>query len=86
MNAKITMDGAGRVVIPKPVRDRLHLQPGDSLELDAEGEHITLRPVRPQATLKKEYGIWVYQGGSADLSIPDLITREREKRFRELEA
>lgn len=78
------MDPAGRVIIPKPVRDELQLKPGDSLELRSEGDQITLRPVRPKATLKKEYGIWVYQGEPTDLSIVDIIARERENRIRDL--
>lgn len=84
MTAKITLDKAGRVVIPKSLREHMHLAPGDTLQLEQEGERITLRPVRPQATLKKEHGIWVYQGERADVSIPEMIDREREKRLREL--
>ena len=84
MTTKITLDKAGRVVLPKPLREQMHLTPGDTLQLESEGERITLRPVRPQATLKKEYGVWVYQGEPAEVSIPDLIEREREKRLREL--
>ena len=61
----------------------MHLAPGDTLQLETEGERITLRPLRPQAALKKERGIWVYQGEAAEASIPDLIDREREKRLRE---
>ena len=82
-NMNVTLDKAGRVVLPKRLRQQLHLAPGDSLELESEGERVTLRPVRPQALLRKEYGVWVYQGEPADLSIPDLIDREREKRLRE---
>ena len=70
--------------MPKALRDRMRLEPGDNLLVESEGERITLRPVRQQATLKKEQGIWVYQGEPADESIPDLIEREREKRIREL--
>jgi AbrB family looped-hinge helix DNA binding protein len=81
---KLTLDKAGRVVLPKPVREQMHLAPGDTLQLETEGERITLRPLRPQATLKKERGIWVYQGEATETSIPELIDRERDKRLREL--
>ena len=84
MTTKITLDRAGRVLIPKILRQKLHLGPGAALQLDSEGEQITLRPMRPKALLKKERGVWVYQGESTDASIPVLIDREREKRFREL--
>ena len=82
MTAKLTLDKAGRVVLPKPLRDRLLLAPGDTLHLESEGERITLRPVRANVTLKKELGVWVYQGESTDASIADLIDRDRENRYR----
>lgn len=84
MTTKITLDRAGRVVIPKTLRKELHLGPGDTLQLESEGDQITLRPVRPQALLKKEQGVWVYQGEPTHTSIPALIDRERERRSREL--
>jgi hypothetical protein len=43
-----------------------------------------LRPVREEALLKKELGIWVYKGESSSISIPELIEAEREKRVQEL--
>lgn len=46
MNTRSIIDKAGRVVIPKPLREELHLEPGDSLEMESAGEQITLRPVR----------------------------------------
>lgn len=83
MTTKITLDKAGRVVLPKPVREEMQLSPGDSLQLESEGERITLRPVRPKAALQKECGVWVYQGEPADDSIPELLDRERGKRLRQ---
>jgi AbrB family looped-hinge helix DNA binding protein len=78
----LTIDKAGRVVLPKPLRDRLQLAPGDTLQLESEGERITLRPVRQNVMLKKELGVWVYQGEPADASIVDLIDRDRDDRNR----
>jgi AbrB family looped-hinge helix DNA binding protein len=84
MTTKLTLDRAGRVLIPRALRKELHLGPGDSLQLNSEGGKITLRPVRPKALLRKERGVWVYQGEPTHASIPDLIDQEREKRSREL--
>jgi AbrB family looped-hinge helix DNA binding protein len=84
MRNRVAVDKAGRVVLPKPLRDKMQLVAGDELLIESEGERMTLRPVRPQATMKKEYGIWVYQGELSEASIPDLIERERENRGREL--
>jgi AbrB family looped-hinge helix DNA binding protein len=84
MTTQLTLDKAGRVMIPKALRQALRLGAGDKLQLESEGEQITLRPSRPKARLKKERGVWVYQGERSDASIPDLIDRERERRIREL--
>jgi hypothetical protein len=34
--------------------------------------------------LKQEYGVWLYQGEPANVSIVELIDQEREKRLRDL--
>jgi AbrB family looped-hinge helix DNA binding protein len=86
MTSKLTLDKTGRVMIPKLLRQELHLGPGDTLRLDSKGEQIILRPLRLKAFLKKEKGVWVYQGGPAVTSVTALIDREREKRLRELVA
>jgi AbrB family looped-hinge helix DNA binding protein len=83
MPGRLTIDKAGRVVIPKGLRDRLKLAPGDSIEIEASENEITLRPVHSAAPLRKKRGIWIYDGGPADASIPNLIERERAKRSRE---
>ena len=62
MNTTVTLDNAGRVVIPKSLRDELQLEPGDTLELESEGESMTLRPVRSLSPLRKEHGVWVFRG------------------------
>ena len=38
----------GQVVLPSPIRRRLGLQPGDSLDAEMEGERIILTPRRPR--------------------------------------
>jgi AbrB family looped-hinge helix DNA binding protein len=63
MNTHIVIDKAGRVVIPKPLREELCLEPGDSLEMESNGEQITLRPVRGTGPLTKEQGVWVFHAG-----------------------
>jgi AbrB family looped-hinge helix DNA binding protein len=63
VSVRLTIDKAGRVVIPKPLREELHLEPGDALDLETAGEHIILRPVRGTGPLIKEHGVWVYRVG-----------------------
>ena len=63
MNAKVTLDRAGRVVLPKTLRDAMHLSPGDTLDLTVKGDEVTLRPRRGAAPLQKERGVWVLRTG-----------------------
>jgi AbrB family looped-hinge helix DNA binding protein len=63
MKCRVTLDKTGRVVIPKPLREELDLEPGDALEMETAGEEITLRPVRGTGPLTKEHGVWVFYGG-----------------------
>lgn len=85
MTARLTLDKAGRVVIPKPLRDELNLGPGDALQLEAEGEQITLRPVRGAIPLRKERGIWVYRTGHAlsASTTGDTLRKVREERHQQ---
>jgi AbrB family looped-hinge helix DNA binding protein len=83
MNTRLTIDKAGRVVIPKPLREELHLEPGDSLDIESAGEQITLRPVRGTGPLSKEHGVWVSHSGqplsaSATDEILEQIRQERD--------
>ena len=59
----VTLDKAGRVVIPKNLRDELHLEAGDTLELESQGERVMLRPLRTTSPLRKERGVWVFRSG-----------------------
>jgi AbrB family looped-hinge helix DNA binding protein len=63
MNVRVTLDRNGRVVIPKPLRDHLRLEPGDTLELEPAGEGVTMRPARSTTPLTKERGVWVFRTG-----------------------
>ncbi len=82
MVAKLTIDRAGRIVIPKALRDELDLVPGDTLDLESSGEHIILRPNRPAAPLSKEKGIWVFRTGEPLLAatMNDALDRIRTER------
>jgi AbrB family looped-hinge helix DNA binding protein len=63
MNDRLTIDKAGRIVLPKPLRDELRLEAGDTLEMESSGEEITLRPARGSAQLRKKHGVWVFRAG-----------------------
>jgi AbrB family looped-hinge helix DNA binding protein len=40
-----TLTSKGQLVIPKPVRDALHLKSGTSLSVTTDGERIVLEPI-----------------------------------------
>ena len=82
MNTRLTLDKAGRVVIPKRLREELHLGPGDALELEVAGEEITLRPVRGTAPLTKERGVWVFRTGQplSAVSTDEMLRQVRSER------
>lgn len=63
MNSKVTLDRAGRVVLPKTLRDQMHLSPGDTLDITVKGDEMTLRPRRGATPLQKERGVWVFRSG-----------------------
>ncbi len=82
MNIRLVIDKAGRVVIPKPLMEQLHLEPGDSLEMESGGEQITLRPVRGTGSLIKEHGVWVFHSGQplSASATGDMLHQIREER------
>ena len=85
MATSLTIDKAGRIVLPKSVRDQLQLAPGDALDLEIEGDRVLLSPVRAPAGLHKEMGIWVYRSGKpADMPVSELIEADRDERFRDV--
>src|SRR5260370_14944919 len=79
MRGSVTLDRAGRVVLPKTLREELHLSPGDTLDLTVEGESVMLRPRRSVTPLQKERRVWVLRTGQ---SLPALETEERLTRLR----
>jgi AbrB family looped-hinge helix DNA binding protein len=82
MTSRLMLDKAGRVVLPKPVRDELQLSPGDSLELESSEQQIVLRPVRGTGPLRKKRGVWVFRTGTplSAKAVSQAITEVRRDR------
>ena len=85
MNATLSIDRSGRLVLPKPVREQLQLEPGESLEMESFEDHIVLRPVRGHATAYKNQGILVFRTGPLKASVvEETIRKVRKERERQI--
>jgi len=85
MNTNLTIDKAGRIVLPKPVRDRLQIAPGDQLRIEIGDDRIILRPARGAAQLRKKRGVWVYRSDEPLTASTVQETLERVRRERDEE-
>ena len=81
----ITIDRAGRIVVPKSLRERFNLVAGTELEIEASGECLQLRKVGAEPALVRKKGILVHRGGArVDLDVAAFIRAERESRSRRI--
>jgi AbrB family looped-hinge helix DNA binding protein len=81
----LRIDRAGRIVVPKPIRDRLGLRPGAALELSEGPEGLLLKPVQRRPSLVRRGGLLVHQGVLAnDYDWNRLVEEDREERIRTL--
>lgn len=58
----LKIDKAGRIILPKPVRDRLQLREGSELLLEERPDGLTLRPVDQRSSMVQDDGLLVHQG------------------------
>jgi len=83
MSTTVEIDKAGRIVVPKKLRDALHLIPGTRLKVERNGEALVLEPDFPEPRLVMKDGMWVMTGGPrlAGESATAMIDDERERRM-----
>ena len=81
----LKIDKAGRVILPKPLRDRLGLREGSDLEILETPEGIILKPVEHRPSMIKKQGLWVHTGKvPKGYDIVQAIRDDREERIRRL--
>ena len=82
----VTIDNAGRLVVPKPLRERFHLTPGCRVEIEAGAGGITLRRADAEPALVRREGILVHHGASRSaprrtaLDVGEFVRAERGAR------
>lgn len=67
---KAVIDSVGRIVVPKPLRDALGLQPGSTVDITQYGAGLQLTPSGRTARLVAEDGALVATG---DTTIDDDV-------------
>jgi AbrB family looped-hinge helix DNA binding protein len=74
-----TIDGAGRVVIPKRLREALNLGAGAEIDVEPTSDGLLLRAVGQGPRLAEKKGFLVHQGGGAEVQIDvaGFINRQR---------
>jgi len=78
-----TIDVAGRLVIPKPIRQRLRLVAGTRLHITEEDDRLVLSPERPEPRLVEQDGYLIIDLGvdeAVDVHPGDV----RDERLRRL--
>jgi AbrB family looped-hinge helix DNA binding protein len=61
---KLRLDKSGRVVLPKPLRQRLGLRAGTTFEATEAAEGLVLRPIKSRPSLVERDGFLVHTGQS----------------------
>jgi AbrB family looped-hinge helix DNA binding protein len=81
----LKMDKAGRVILPKPLRDRLGLHEGSDLEIQETPEGVMLKPAGRRPSMVKKQGLWVHTGKlPTGFDAVQAIRDDREDRIRKL--
>jgi len=79
---RTTIDKAGRIVVPKAMRDELGFTGGTEVEISLVDGHVEIEPVATPVRLEKRDGHWV---AVADREMPPLtqeLVRETLEKIR----
>jgi AbrB family looped-hinge helix DNA binding protein len=87
MNTTVTIDSSGRLVIPRNIRNQLHLITGSRLNLEVKGDGVFLAPLPSEnARLVKRAGRLVIESSEPmnDDTVRKAILSDREDRMNKL--
>ena len=79
---KVTVDKVGRLVIPRPLRERIGLASGGTVEIDIEGSGLRIRPVAGDRLREEGDLLDIPRTGVAidDTHVRKLIDNDRYRR------
>jgi len=82
MNAIVEIDKAGRIVVPKKLRDDLHLIPGTRLRIERDGDRLVFEQASSEPQLIKKDGMWVVSGDPiTEVDVSELIRQGYAERM-----
>jgi AbrB family looped-hinge helix DNA binding protein len=59
---ELRIDKTGRIVVPKPLRERLGFKPDTELEAIEQPEGVLLKRIDQRPSIVKVDALWVHQG------------------------
>ncbi len=78
-----TIDKAGRIVIPKEIREELHFSPQTELEIMSDGYEIRIRKLQtPSIQVEKRSGFLILDF-EAEFDSSNTLSEVREDRIRQ---
>jgi len=84
---RITIDKAGRIVVPKPLRDKYNIHTGMELEITEDSNGIRITRFGEESSLKQKNGILIHHGSDkTDIDLISFIRGERERRSSDIVA
>ena len=61
---ELRIDKAGRIVVPKPLRERLGFKPDTELVAIEQPDGVLLKRIEQRPSMVKVDGLWVHQGSA----------------------
>ncbi|NQW99551.1 AbrB/MazE/SpoVT family DNA-binding domain-containing protein [bacterium] len=87
MRVTVTMDSSGMLIIPRDIREQLHLRSGSRLNLEIKGDGVFLAPLPDEdARIVKRGGRLVIESAEplSDDDVRKAIVSAREDRINHL--
>lgn len=82
---RVTIDKTGRIVVPKPLRDKYNIHAGTELEITGDSNGIRITRFGEESSLQKKNGILIHHGrDKTDIDLISFIQGERQRRSSEI--